>query len=134
MRRGLDVIEAAADAADLHRAQGLAVALAVEIDLDRRVDRHEALEFGQHSVAERLLALADQVQLLDNQTRWVELESYSTRQRRSTQIGGLVGTATYRAVDWQPFAPWLVWGSLLGVGKNTVKGDGWYAINALTGW
>lgn len=81
-----------------------------------------------------LLALADQVQLLDNQTRWVELESYSTRQRRSTQIGGLVGTATYRAVDWQPFAPWLVWGSLLGVGKNTVKGDGWYVINALAGW
>lgn len=75
-----------------------------------------------------LLTLADEVALVRNQTQWVELESYSTRQGGSTPIGGLMGTAVYQAPDWQPFLPWLIWGSLVGVGKNTVKGDGWYTL------
>lgn len=75
-----------------------------------------------------LLTQADQVKLVQNQTQWVDLESYSTRLGRSTPIGGLVGTAVYEADDWRPFLPWLVWGTLVGVGKNTVKGDGWYSL------
>lgn len=75
-----------------------------------------------------LLDLADKVQLVANETRWVNLRSYSTRLKRDTPIGGLVGKAVYEAEDWRPFLPWLVWGCLLGVGKNTVKGDGWYSI------
>lgn len=75
-----------------------------------------------------LLDLADKVQLVENETRWIDLRSYSQRRRRDTQIGGLVGKAIYEAEDWQPFLPWLLWGSLLGVGKNTVKGEGWYSI------
>lgn len=75
-----------------------------------------------------LLVESDQVQLVENRTKWVELDSYSTRLGRSTPIGGLIGTAVYECDDWRPFTPWLVWGSLVGVGKNTVKGDGWYTI------
>lgn len=75
-----------------------------------------------------LLALADQVTLTHNHTRWEELESYSTRTQGRTNIGGLLGTATYSAADWRPFLPWLVWGTLVGVGKNTVKGDGWFEL------
>ncbi len=75
-----------------------------------------------------LLALADEVTLTHNDTRWEELESYSTRLQGRTQIGGLLGTATYQAADWRPFLPWLVWGTLVGIGKNTVKGDGWFEL------
>lgn len=76
-----------------------------------------------------LLEAAEQVRLVNNRTRWIELESYSTRKHGRTPISGLVGQATYESDSWQPFAPWLVWGSLLGVGKNTVKGDGWYGLD-----
>lgn len=75
-----------------------------------------------------LLALAENVQLVEHDIRWEELESYSTRRRGRMHIGGFIGTATYKADDWQPFLPWLLWGTLVGIGKNTVKGDGWYTI------
>lgn len=75
-----------------------------------------------------MLDEAEMVRLVENRTRWIELESYSTRRRRRTPIGGLIGEAVYEADDWRNFLPWLVWGALLGVGKNTVKGDGWYSI------
>jgi hypothetical protein len=75
-----------------------------------------------------LVTLADQVQIVDDKTKWLDLKGYSTRKRRETLLGGLVGSVTYQSDDWTPFRPWLVWGGLLGVGKNTVKGDGWYSI------
>jgi hypothetical protein len=73
-----------------------------------------------------LLALADQVELVNDQTRWQELWSYSARQGKQTPIGGLVGQATYRAAPdlWQHLLPCLLWGSIVHVGKNAVKGDG----------
>jgi len=72
----------------------------------------------------RLVGLAAHVGLVEQQTRWVELESYSSRQKRRTPIGGLVGYAVYAAEEWGPFWPWLKWGELTHVGKNAVKGDG----------
>jgi len=75
-----------------------------------------------------LLPLADQVQAVEDHTRWVELESYSTRKRGQTPIGGLVGRVTFRADDWSPFLPWLVWGEITHVGKDAVKGNGCYLI------
>lgn len=76
-----------------------------------------------------LLAQADQVQVVDDQTRWVDVVSYSARTRGRTPIGGLVGQATL-AGDLAPLRELLVWGSLIHVGKNAVKGDGWYTIGA----
>jgi hypothetical protein len=75
-----------------------------------------------------LLPLADQVHTLEDHTRWVELESYSTRRRGRTPIGGLIGRASFRTDDWTPFLLWLVWGEVVHVGKNTVKGDGMYQL------
>lgn len=75
-----------------------------------------------------LLELANHIPLTSNHTRWQELQSYSTRLGRSTPIGGLIGKATYHTADWTPFLPWLIWGTLIGIGKNTVKGDGWYKL------
>jgi len=41
-----------------------------------------------------------------------------------------MGQAIYRAPTsvWRPLLPWLVWGQFTHVGKNAVKGDGWYEI------
>ena len=74
--------------------------------------------------------LAEGVGLIENRTRWLDLKGYSTRLGREQVIGGLVGRATYRADDWAPFRPWLIWGTILHAGKNAVKGDGWFGIEA----
>ena len=74
--------------------------------------------------------LAEGVALVENHTRWLDLKGYSTRLGREQVIGGLVGRATYRAADWTPFRPWLVWGTILHAGKNAVKGDGWFGLEA----
>jgi hypothetical protein len=71
---------------------------------------------------------ADKVALVEDHTSWLDLQGYSTRLRRPQMIGGLVGWATYQCADWEPFLPWLIWGSLLHAGKNAVKGDGWFGF------
>ncbi|MER3513305.1 MAG: hypothetical protein C4310_01940 [Chloroflexota bacterium] len=76
-----------------------------------------------------LVRQAEGVELVADETRWVELASYSTRLRRATPIGGFVGRATYWAEDWEPFLPWLVWGQFTQVGKDAVKGNGWYEVS-----
>jgi len=74
-----------------------------------------------------LLEVAEAVRVIDDQTHWVDLLSYSSRRHRHTPIGGLVGHATV-AGDLAPLRELLVWGSLIHVGKNAVKGDGWYGL------
>ena len=71
----------------------------------------------------------DHLTLVDDQTSWVDVVSYSSRSRQRTPIGGLVGSITL-AGDLAPLRELLVWGSLIHVGKNAVKGDGWYTISA----
>ena len=75
----------------------------------------------------QVMAQAEAVQVVDDRTRWVELDSYSTRLGRATPRGGLVGRVTF-AGDLEPFLPWLVWGEIVHVGKDAVKGNGWYEI------
>jgi hypothetical protein len=76
---------------------------------------------------QRLSEAAQAVQLTNDQTRWVDVVSYSSRQKRSTPIGGFVGTASYTG-DLIPLRELLVWGEVLHVGKNAVKGNGLYNI------
>jgi len=71
---------------------------------------------------------AGRIELVEDGTHWVELESYSTRKRSSTPIGGFLGSATYKG-DFRPLLPWLVWGQFTHVGKNAVKGDGMIAVS-----
>ena len=73
-----------------------------------------------------LLALADQVELIDDRTYWQELWSYSTRKGNKSPISGLMGQAIYRAPSevWAKLLPYLLWGTIIHVGKNAVKGDG----------
>jgi len=72
---------------------------------------------------------AAQVRVAADQTRWVDVVSYSSRTRARTPIGGLVGQVTLDG-DLAALRELLVWGSLIHVGKNAVKGDGWYRIAA----
>ena len=79
-----------------------------------------------------LMAQAQGVRTQRDRTLWPELRSYSTRQHRATPIGGLVGKVTFACPvgeDWRPFLPWLVWGQFTHVGKDAVKGNGWYRLS-----
>ncbi len=100
----------------------------------RLVDRIEGLarEYGDASGANAkpALAAAERVELICEDTVWIDLTSHSARTQRSTPIGGFVGHAAYMTTDWEPLLPWLVWGTLTHVGKNAVKGDGWYEVSS----
>ena len=75
----------------------------------------------------QVMAQAEAVKAMEDQTRWVELDSFSTRRSTSTPMGGLVGQVTFEG-NLEPFLPWLVWGEIVHVGKDAVKGNGWYEI------
>jgi hypothetical protein len=74
-----------------------------------------------------LTQLASQIVCTNNQTNWEDVGSYSSRTHYMTQIGGICGSATFKG-DLAPFRELLVWGELIHVGKNAVKGNGWYRI------
>lgn len=67
---------------------------------------------------------ADRVRLIEASVRWQELNVHSGRRGRTTPLGGIVGSAVYRAADWRPLLPYLVWMQAIQVGKATAKGDG----------
>ena len=70
---------------------------------------------------------AEAVRVVEDETRWVELESYSTRLNRATPIGGLMGSVTFEG-DLRLFWHELLWGQFTHVGKDAVKGNGMYRI------
>jgi hypothetical protein len=70
---------------------------------------------------------ANDVRLVQDETTWVDIQSYSTRQRRGMHIGGFIGRASFTG-DITHLRELLVWGEVLHVGKNIVKGGGAYRI------
>jgi len=74
-----------------------------------------------------LLEQAGAIVVAEDETRWVELDSYSTRRNAHAPLSGLVGRVTF-AGDLEPFLPWLVWGAVMHVGKEATKGNGWYRL------
>lgn len=75
----------------------------------------------------RLLELAKRVSVVDDRTCWVDVINQSFLQHRRISTGGLIGRATFVG-DLTELRTLLVWGSLLHVGQNAVKGGGWYEI------
>ena len=71
---------------------------------------------------------ADTVMQLEDHTTWWDLKGYSGRLARAQALGGMVGSAVYYAENWAPLLPWLVWGEMVQVGKNIVKGCGIYTL------
>ena len=79
-----------------------------------------------------LLAPADAIMLQADETAWVDQWSPSRRLRRTTPIGGFVGRASWEGerAAIRALLPLLLWGSIVHVGKDTVKGNGWYHLGA----
>jgi hypothetical protein len=75
-----------------------------------------------------LIEAAGRVEVADHRLVWEELRSYSTRRRAESPTSGLMGSVVLKADDWSPFWPWLVWGQFVHVGKDAVKGNGWYEV------
>jgi hypothetical protein len=80
---------------------------------------------------ERYLDLTAQAEVIAEEvhTRWVNVTSGSRRSNSRTSIGGFVGEALFTG-DMTLFAYWLLWGEALHVGKNAVKGNGWFIIES----
>lgn len=76
---------------------------------------------------DELLSPAREVKLLRDQTHWVESWSGSRRDGMMKPLGGYVGDAYYEG-DFAPLLPYLLLGQGLQVGKNTIKGCGWYEV------
>jgi len=74
-----------------------------------------------------LLEEAAAIKVIDDETNWLDLSSYSRRQGRTTPIGGLVGDIAFGG-KLEVFLPYLVWGQFTHVGKDITKGNGWYQI------
>ena len=79
---------------------------------------------------QRLWNLANRVRLVESKTNWVDVLSGSSRTGQPTWISGLVGPAWYSAPAeaWRELLPWLLWGEIVQVGKDTAKGNGVYRM------
>lgn len=78
-----------------------------------------------------LLHLADGVQLIHDDTHWIDLHGRSDRTGSATNLAGFSGLAIYEAEDWTPFMPLLRWAEVTHAGKSAVKGNGWLHLPAL---
>ncbi|MDX1993574.1 MAG: CRISPR system precrRNA processing endoribonuclease RAMP protein Cas6 [bacterium] len=79
---------------------------------------------------QKMSGLADALDtegLLLDETRWVNIDSYSRARGRRTPIGGFVGQARWRIQSPEVLA-WLLWGQSLHVGRNIAKGDGYFRV------
>lgn len=74
-----------------------------------------------------LIDRAAEVRIIEDSTRWVDWERYSSRQDSKMNLGGLVGRVTYQG-PVAVFMPLLKLGELVHVGKGAVFGMGKYII------
>jgi len=74
-----------------------------------------------------LLKQAEEVRVTQDDTRWIDLSSYSSRRQASTPVGGLIGNISF-AGNLKEYLPLLVWGQITHVGKDATRGNGWYRI------
>ena len=100
--------------------------------LATRIERLSALygTSGPEEGFERaaLHAAIDQVQVETVQLRWVEWTRYSSRQRTTMQLGGLLGTLQLNGPGLAPLWPLIALGQWLHLGKNTSFGLGRYRL------
>jgi len=80
------------------------------------------------------LPLAEQVRIVEDRTWWWDLKGYSSRLKRPQPLGGLMGEVLLEAPReiWGQLLEPLLWGQMIQVGKNVVKGQGWYELIPLT--
>jgi hypothetical protein len=72
---------------------------------------------------------AEQVQTVEDHTRWIERSRVARRRSVTQDLSGFVGSLTVRG-DLAPFLPLLRVGEYVHVGKNAVFGNGWFVIRS----
>ena len=99
--------------------------------LDDLSMQHNAGSERPSDERQRLWDAANRVRLVESLTHWEDVPSGSSRTGQKTWISGLVGTAIYSAPSeiWRELLPWLLWGELAQVGKDTAKGNGVYRLS-----
>lgn len=75
----------------------------------------------------RMTELAQQLRIAYSELEWVDVFSGSKRQGRMTPISGFVGIVRWEG-DISSLREWLLWGQSLHVGKDAVKGNGYYRV------
>lgn len=75
-----------------------------------------------------LIAAAEKVRIVAEETEWSDLERYSTRQDTRLKMGGVVGWTVYEGPDVNLFAPLLAVGEWTHVGKLAVMGLGKFEV------
>lgn len=88
-------------------------------------DKPSSQHWKQHTAA--LVDQSREVRLAYSEIKWVEVFSGSKRQGRATPISGFIGAARWEG-NIAPLREWLLWGQSLHVGKDAVKGNGWYRV------
>ena len=74
-----------------------------------------------------IIQRAGEVRLVRNETFWVTVGRYSSRQARRVPLEGFVGRAFYEG-PLEDFLPLLLLGELIHIGKGTVFGQGKFAL------
>lgn len=105
----------------LERIQSLATSYAVSIAPPAREQWYELYV--------RMSEAAAEIKVIYDETVWTEAWSGSRRKQRYLPLGGLVGSAKWDHIPSE-LIPWLLWGQSLHVGKNAIKGNGWYTIQS----
>ncbi len=75
-----------------------------------------------------LIAMAQKIETVDQDLRFVRIKRYSARTKREMPLQGLVGRVSFEG-NLTPFTPLLEAGSLVHVGKNTSFGLGHYSLD-----
>ena len=71
-----------------------------------------------------LAAMAESVKIVDKDLRWQDWHRYSSRQKASMRLGGLVGTICYEGKNLGVFMPLLRYAEQVHLGKQTTFGLG----------
>lgn len=103
----------------------------------RTLERLQSLErhYGQTALQatwkdrhETLSGAATDVHIRRDETRWLRAHSGSRRANRLQDVSGFVGSVILEG-ELAPLRLWLVWASLVNIGKNAIKGNGWLEIS-----
>jgi len=76
-----------------------------------------------------IIGKAASIRLLQNETKWIKWQRYSSRQDRRMEWEGIVGRATYEG-DFSPFWKYLRFGQFTHVGHGATFGLGNYRVYA----
>jgi hypothetical protein len=96
--------------------------------LDALGARYGAGPTGVEAAA--LLAAAERVRIVERRLAWRDLFRSSARHGRQLPMGGLVGDVILEG-DLAALLPWLVWGTLVHVGKDAAMGNGLLAVEVV---